>query len=96
MTGKKVTIYFFHINYTPESLGVNTYFCFVFVFDVFFFFLYLFGCFFVLGFIFLSNNVGIHFPFMYYFPIRSVRLVPMFSGNTPLNCPEAIRSSFLS
>jgi hypothetical protein len=33
---------------------------------------------------FLSNNVGIHFVFMYYFPIRSFRLVPMFSGITPL------------
>ena len=33
---------------------------------------------------FLSNNVGIHFLFMYYFPIRSFRLVPMFSGSTPI------------
>ena len=33
---------------------------------------------------FLSNNVGIHFVFTYYFPICSFRLVPMFSGNTPL------------
>ena len=32
---------------------------------------------------FLSNNVGIHFLFTYYFPIRSFRLVPMFSGSTP-------------
>ena len=32
---------------------------------------------------FLSNNVGIHFVFTYYFPIRSFRLVPMFSGITP-------------
>ena len=32
---------------------------------------------------FLSNNVGIHFLFTYHFPIRSVRLVPMLSGNTP-------------
>ena len=31
----------------------------------------------------LSNNVGIHFVSTYYFPIRSFRLVPMFSGNTP-------------
>jgi hypothetical protein len=36
----------------------------------------------LIGFIFLSNNVGIHFLFTYYFPIRSFRLVPMFSGNT--------------
>ena len=35
---------------------------------------------------FLSNNVGIHFLFTYYFPIRSFRLVPMFSGNTPVIC----------
>ena len=35
----------------------------------------------LIGFIFLSNNVGIHFLFTYYFPIRSFRLVPMFSGN---------------
>jgi hypothetical protein len=34
---------------------------------------------------FLSNNVGIHFVCMYYFTIRSFRLVPMFSGNTPTN-----------
>jgi hypothetical protein len=41
-----------------------------------------------MGFIFLSNNVGIHFLFTYYFPIRSVQLVLMFSGNTPkiLHC----------
>jgi hypothetical protein len=36
---------------------------------------------------FLSNNVGIHFVFTYYFPIRSFRLVPMFSGITPVNTP---------
>jgi hypothetical protein len=32
---------------------------------------------------FLSNNVGIHFEFTYYFPIHPFRLVPMFSGITP-------------
>jgi hypothetical protein len=32
---------------------------------------------------FLSNYVGIHFVFTYYFPIRSFRLVPMFSVITP-------------
>ena len=39
----------------------------------------------LIGFIFLSNNVGIHFLFTYYFPIRSFRLVPMFSGNRGWN-----------
>jgi hypothetical protein len=34
ITGKKVTIYFFQIYYTPESHRVYNYFCFVFVFDV--------------------------------------------------------------
>jgi hypothetical protein len=34
---------------------------------------------------FLSNNVGIHFVFTYYFPILSFRLLPMFSGNTPMH-----------
>jgi hypothetical protein len=33
----------------------------------------------------LTSNVGIHFLFTYYFPIRSFRLVPMFSGNTPIH-----------
>jgi hypothetical protein len=32
---------------------------------------------------FLSNNVGIHFVFTYYFPIHPFRLIPMFSGSTP-------------
>ena len=33
---------------------------------------------------FLSNNVGIHFVFTYYFPMHPFRLVLMFSGITPL------------
>jgi hypothetical protein len=35
---EKVTIYFFHNYYTPESNSVHTYFCFVFVFgfDIFY------------------------------------------------------------
>ena len=45
---------------------------------------------------FLSNNVGIHFLFTYYFPIRSFRLVPMFSGSTPYHCSEQELLAFSS
>jgi hypothetical protein len=45
---------------------------------------------------FLSNNVGIHFLFTYYFPIRSFRLVPMFSGSTPTMAEGKQVKSFTS
>ena len=51
-TGKKVTIYFFHIYYTPESHSVHTYFCFVFVFDVLFCFFFICLCVFLFCFCF--------------------------------------------
>ena len=46
ITGKKVTIYFFHIYFPPESHSVYIYFCFFLLFWRFvLFFLYLFVCF---------------------------------------------------
>ena len=39
---------------------------------------------------FLSNNVGIHFVFTYYFPTHPFRLVPMFSGIAPLNIVSSL------
>jgi hypothetical protein len=40
---------------------------------------------------FLSNNVGIHFVFTYYFIIHPFRLVPWFSGITPKGVTMTLR-----
>ena len=51
VTGKKVTINFFHIYYSPKSQSVYNYFCFVFVFDVLFCFFFICLCVFCLVFV---------------------------------------------